>query len=223
MILSENTLHLLKNFAGIQPNIVFNKGSVIKTMAEAKNIVGIATIEEEFPVQFGIYDLNEFLGVLSLNDNSELKFEKDHVLIKSTSGRSRIKYYYSDVEMLTHPTKDIKMPLTEVSFVLDHDTLIKIKRAASTLALEEVAITGKNNVLTLSVIDQDNATSNTFSIDIAGKFEEEKFKFIFNINNLKMISGDYEVNISQKLISNFINKSTATEYIIAVEKNSTFG
>ena len=125
--------------------------------------------------------------------------------------------------MLTTPTKDVKMPPADVSFILDQDTLGRIKRAASTLGHSELSITGKDGVLSLSVVDSQNATSNAFSIDVSGEFAGDNFNFVFNIANLKMIPGDYEVGISSKLISHFVNKEMGIEYWIALEKTSTFG
>tara|TARA_Y100001935_G_C17126756_1_gene418508 strand:- start:24 stop:698 length:675 start_codon:yes stop_codon:yes gene_type:complete len=223
MELKDETLSVLKNYASINPNIVIQEGNTIKTMTEARNVLSSATLAEDFPQEFGIYDLNEFLGVISLVGEPRLKFENDYVVVTDSSNRSRVKYFYSDPEMLTTPTKDVKMPPADVSFTLDQDTLGRIKRAASTLGHSELSITGKDGVLSLSVIDSQNATSNAFSIDVSGEFAGDNFNFVFNIANLKMIPGDYEVGISSKLISHFVNKEMGIEYWIALEKTSTFG
>tara|TARA_B100000900_G_scaffold343246_1_gene306897 strand:- start:229 stop:903 length:675 start_codon:yes stop_codon:yes gene_type:complete len=223
MELKESTLSVLKNYAAINPNIVVQKGNKIKTMTEARNVLSSATLEEEFPQEFGIYDLNEFLGVIGLVGEPRLTFENEYVTITDSSNRSRVKYFFSDPEMLTTPTRDVQTPPIDVSFVLDNDTLNRIKKASSTLGHTEFSITGKDGVLTLAVIDSKNTTSNAFSIDISGEFTEDNFNFIFDIKNLKMIPGDYQVGLSSKLISHFVNKNTGIEYWIALEKTSTFG
>lgn len=223
MELSESTLEVLKNFSSINSNLVFNEGNVIKTVSEAKNVLSTSTLDVEFPRKFGIYDLNEFLSTLSLLDTPRLKFEDNFVIVSDGSGRSRIKYHYSDTEMLTSPSKDIIMPETEVKFTLDRETLLKIKRAASVLGHTEVSVSVKDNVMALSVIDNNDNTSNAFSIDVDGTFESTNFSFVFNISNLKMIDGDYDVGISSKLISHFVNKETGIEYWVALEKTSTYG
>ena len=116
------------------------------------------------------------------------------------------------------------MPSADVSFTLDNDTLNKLKRAASTLGHSEVSITGQDGVLSLSVVDSQNMTSNAFSIDVDGTYPDGAvFNFILSINNLKMLPGDYEVQISSKLISQFSNKEVDLKYWIALEKTSTFG
>ena len=223
MELSENTLSILKNYAGINSNIVIEEGNTVKTISEAKNVMSTAAIVEEFPQTFGIYDLNEFLGVLSLVDTPNLSFKDEYVVVSDSSGRSKVKYFYSDPDMLTKPGKNVNMPVSDVTFTLDSDTLGRIKRAASTLGHNEVSITGENGVLSISVVDSKNATSSAFSIDVAGDFADVPFNFIVNISNLKIMPGDYEVNISSKLISQFTNKEFGISYWIALEKTSTYG
>ena len=223
MELSENTLSILKNYAGINSNIVFNEGNSIQTISEAKNVLSAASTVEDFPQDFGIYDLNEFLNVLGLVDVPNLSFEKDYVLISDSSGRSKVKYFFSDPDMLTSPSKKIVMPQCEVQFNLDANTLSRIKRAAAALGHDEVSITPGNGHLTLSVVDSKNATSNTFAIDIAGNYPADPFNFVISISNLKIIPGDYHVAISSKLISEFSNNELGVSYWIALEKSSTYG
>ena len=224
MELSENTLSVLKNFSGINQNILIRSGNTIKTISEARNVLATAVVDESFPQDFGVYDLNEFIGVLGLVDTPNLQFEDEYVRISDSSGRSKVKYFFSAEETLTSPQKDITMPEADVSFTLDNDTLNKLKRAASTLGHSEVSISGKDGILSLSVVDSQNMTSNAFSIDVDGTYPEDAvFNFILSINNLKMLPGDYEVQISSKLISQFSRKDSNLKYWIALEKSSTFG
>ncbi len=223
MELSENTLSVLRNFSTINQNVMFRQGNVLKTMSEARNVLASATLDAELPQDFGIYDLNEFIGVLGLVDTPRLKFDTDYVTIGDSSGRTKIKYFFSSEDTLTTPSKDVNMPDGEVKFTLDEDTLNKIKRAASTLGHTELSITGKNGVLSLTVVENQNSTSNTFTIDIDGEFGDAEFKFVLSIANLKILAGDYDVNISSKLISNFKHKEQPVQYWIALEKTSTYG
>ena len=224
MELNENTLNVLKNFSGINQNMLIQQGSTIKTISEARNVLATAVVEEEFPQPFGIYDLNEFIGVLGLVDTPRLKFAEEYVTIGDSTGRSKVKYFFSPEETLTTPQKDINMPETDVKFTLTNDTLNKIKRAASTLGHDEVLITGNDGVLSLSVVDSQNSTSNAFSIDIDGEFPSgANFNFILSISNLKILTGDYDVEISSKLISCFKHKDLNVKYWIALEKTSSYG
>jgi hypothetical protein len=224
MELNENTLSVLKNFSSINQNLLVRQGNTVRTMSEARNVMATALLETEFPQDFGVYDLNEFIGVLSLVDGPRLSFEEECVTIGDSTGRSKVKYFFSPEETLTTPTKNINMPDADVKFTLTADTLNKLRRAASTLGHTEVSITGNNGVLSLSVIDGQNSTSNAFSIDIDGEYNQDaKFNFVLNISNLKLLAGDYEVEISSKLISKFAHKEVNVSYWIALEKTSTYG
>ena len=186
MELSESTLQVLRNFSGINQNLLIKSGSNIKTISEARNVVATADVTESFEKDFGIYDLNEFIGVMGLVDAPSLKFDEDFVTVSDSSGRSKVKYFYAAEETLTTPTKDVTMPEADVKFVLDNDTLNKLKKAASTLGHSEVSIKAKDGILSLSVVENQNATSNAFSIDIDGEFKQDAvFNFIISISNLK--------------------------------------
>jgi hypothetical protein len=223
MELSDNTLQVLKNFSTINQNLMIRSGNTIKTISEARNVLATAVVDAEFPQDFGIYDLNEFIGVLGLVDTPRLKFEDEYVTIGDSTGRSKVKYFFSPEETLTTPQKDLKMPDGDVKFTLDNDTLNRLKKAASALGHSEVSITGKNGVLSLSVVESQNSTSNAFSIDIDGDFGDATFNFVMSIANLKILPGDYDVSISSKLISQFSHKEMNVQYWIALEKTSTYG
>ena len=217
-------MNVLKNYSTINPNIVITEGNTLKTISVARNVLSRTELNEEFPTSFGIYDLTEFLNVLSLVDSPRLKFEKDYVTVGDSTGRSSVKYFYSDPEMLTSPGKDINMPEPEVKFVLDTDTLGKVKRAAAALGHDEVAISPTTGAVRLSVIDSKDATSNAFSIDVEGTYPEGvDFNFVMNVGNIKVVNEDFEVGISSKLISQFASKQSPIEYFIALEKSSTYG
>ena len=224
MELNDGTLQVLKNFSGINQNILIKEGNTLRTISEARTVLARAAVKEQFPKNFGIYDLNEFIGVLSLVDTPRLKFDDDYVTIGESTGRSKVKYFFSAEEMLTTPQKDITMPDAEVKFVLTNDTLNKLKRAAAALGHSEVSISNNNGVLSLSVVETQNSTSNTFSMDIDGEYNQEaNFKFVLNIANLKILPGDYDVEISSKLITQFSHKEHDVQYWIALEKTSTYG
>ena len=224
MELSDRTLSVLKNFANINSNIVFREGNELKTISVAKNILAKARLDENIPTTFGIYDLSEFLNVLSLVENPSLKFEENSVVISDASGLRGNRYYFSDVDMLSAPSKDVVMPETEVKFTLDIDTLRRLQRASSVLGHDSISITPEGGSVKLTVVDPEDATSNSFFSYVEGEFEEGvDFNFILNVNNLRLIHSDYEVSISSKLISNFKSTQSQIEYFIALEKSSTYG
>jgi hypothetical protein len=223
MELNEKVLQVLKNFAAINPNIVVEQGNVIRTLSEGKNVFGKAELDATFPQRFGIYDLNEFLSVINLVEEPFLSFQDTHVIVNDTTGLSKIKYYFTDTEYLTTSTKDIVMPEPEIRFSISNETLNRVKRAASALGHSVVAIRPNNGSISLTVFDEGNSTSNTFTIDVEGSYQSDSFDLILSIANLKLLPGDYQVEISSKLISHFINKESSVEYWVALEKSSKYG
>ena len=221
MKLSDRTINLLKNFASINQSILFKQGKSLRTISVMKNILAEATIGEDLPKDFGIYDLNQFLNGLALHNNPELDFEDDsYVIIKE--GRSRSKYFFADPNVIvTPPDKDINIPTEDVSFELSTQQLDKLLKAAGIYQLPDLAVIGEAGVVKLLVRDKKNDTSNDFSV-IVGETDKE-FTFNFKIENIKILPGTYEVVVSQKLLSKFTNKDCDLRYYIALEPDSTFG
>ena len=228
MELSTETISVLKNYAAINANFVFKNEEYISTIAEAKNILSRYKMEE-MPHAFmerevGIYDLPEFLNAISLVDTPSFKFEDDYVNIGDSSGRSNIKYFYSSIELLTHPSESMLKKASDlsnyvVSFTLDADTLSKLRKASSALGHTDLIVTKNGESIQLTIADAENSTGNTYSLDVAGETDHDDFKLVFNIQNLKMMHGDYQVKISDKYLAYF--NGAAIEYWIALEKNKT--
>ena len=221
MKLSDKTLSVLKNFSTINQSILFKQGSKLRTISVMKNILAEATITEEIPKDFGIYDLNQFLNGLSLHQSPELDFVNNgHVVIKE--GRMRSKYFFADPNVIiTPPDKAIDLPTEDVSFELSTDQLDKLLKAAAIYQLADLAVEGGDGVVKLLVRDKKNDTSNSFSVTVG---ETDKvFSFNFKVENIKILPGTYEVVVSQKLLSRFVNADRDLTYYIALEPDSTFG
>ena len=220
MQLSESTKEILKNFSEINPNLMIKPGKQLKTISTMKNILATANVSEDFPQDIAIYDLNEFLGVMSLFTKPTFAFDDKSLSISEEGTSTKSKYYFADPSILTVPQKDVKMPEAEVQFTLTETDLTKVKKAASMLQLPDIAITSKGSDITLSAIDKKNDTANNFSIKVGET--NSKFEFHFKTEHLKMLPGDYNVSISSKLISNFKHKSKPIEYWVALENTSKF-
>ena len=221
MKLSDKTILLLKNFSSINQSILFKQGTRLRTMSVMKNILAEATIDEELPKDFGIYDLNQFLNGLSLHQSPELDFAKDeHVVIKE--GKMRSKYFFADPSVIVSPPeKEITLPSEDVSFSLASQQLEKLKKAASIYQLPDISAIGDGGVVKLVARDKKNDTSNDFSI-VVGETDKQ-FVFNFKEENLKIIPGTYDVVVSSKLLSRFTNQNYDVLYYIALEPDSTFG
>jgi hypothetical protein len=221
MNLSSDTIVILKNFASINQSIFVREGNKLKTMSVMKNVLAEAIVEEEFPKDFAIYDLNQFLNGISLHDNPELDFSNDSYLT-IREGKRRVKYFFADPSVIVSPPeKDIVVPSDDIEFQLDHSQLEKLLKASSIYQLPDLAAVGENGVISLVVRDKKNDTSNEFSI-IVGETNEE-FTMNFKVENIKIVPGSYDVVISNKLISKFESKARNLRYWIALEPDSTFG
>lgn len=223
MEISATTVNILKNFASINSNIVIKPGSRIMTVAEARNVLAVAEVPENFESDVGIYDLQEFLNILSLVDAPTLRFDANHMNICGDGGRTKITYFYADTDILTSPNKPIDMPSREISFNLDQATLVNIKRSAQVLGHGHLSIEPSDGAIKLSVVDLENNTGNVYSVEVDGEYSKDNFKFILNISNLKMLTGDYKVSISKKLVAEFVNPDQKITYWIALEKSSEYG
>ena len=218
MKLSKDTINILRNFSGVNSNLLLTAGSKLSTISTGKNILASTTVAETFPSEFGIYDLNEFLGALSLFTDPDLKFTDKYVTIKE-AGNS-IKYYAADKTVLAYPQKDIQFPTADVNFTLTSATLAMAIRTASVLRAPDVSIVGDGTDITLVVGDRKNPTGNTYDYKV-GK-TGSTFNVAIKVENLKMIPGDYTVDISSKKISRFSSTSGDLTYFVAVEADSTF-
>jgi|TARA_R100000030_G_scaffold78036_2_gene60985 hypothetical protein len=221
MKLSETTVNLLKNFSSINQSILFKEGNKLRSISVMKNILAEATVEESFPKDFGIYDLNQFLNGLSLHASPELDFKSnDFVMIRE--GKMRSKYFFADPTVIVAPPeKEISLPTEDICFELTSQQLEKLKKAASIYQLPDISAIGEAGVIKLVARDKKNDTSNDFSI-VVGETDSE-FVFNFKEENLKIVPGSYDVVVSQKLLSRFTNQNIDVTYFIALEPDSTFG
>ena len=220
MKLSDSTLTVLKNFAGINNSILVKQGSKLRTISVAKNILAEADISEDFPKDVAIYDLNQFLNGLSLHQDPNLDFtEESYLTIRE--GKRRVKYFFADPQVIiAPPEKEISLPTEDVCFQLESVTLEKLLKAAAVYQLPDLAAVGENGVVKLVVRDKKNDTSNEFAV-VVGETDKD-FTFNFKVENIKIIPGAYDVVISSKLLAKFTNSSYNLIYYIALEPDSTF-
>ena len=221
MKLTNETINVLKNFSTINQNLVIKEGSSISTMSAMKNIIAKATVEEKFEKEFAIYDLNEFLSALSLFSNPNLDFNDDYVVMtEDGSNGKKLKYWYSDPSVVTSPTKEVTMPSSEIEFNLSRDTLSEVTKAAAVIGVPDMVLESGE----LRVTDKKNDTANSYSTQVVQSNDEaEKYKFWFKVENLKLLQGSYDVQVSAKKISYFKNSNFDIEYFIALEPESTYG
>ena len=220
MRLSDKTLMLLKNFSTINQSILFKKGNSLRTISVMKNILAEATIEEDIPKDFGVYDLNQFLNALSLHQKPELDFKNDGYTVISED-KARSKYFFADPNVIVSPPeKEITLPTEVVCFQLNTNELDKLLKAAAVYQVPDSSVIGKDGSISIVVRDKKNDTSNHFSVTVGETIND--FVFNFKVENIKILPGSYNVVVSSKLLSCFTKTDIDVKYYIALEPDSTF-
>jgi hypothetical protein len=220
MKISKKTLDILKNFAAIRSSILVDPGNRLTTVSPARNIMAEAAIDEEFDTQFAIYDLNKFLGTISLFQNPEFDFGPKSVVISGANGAS-VEYFYSEPSLLNIQNKRITMPKSVVSFELKQSVFGELMKAASVMQLPDIFVRSDDdgNII-IGATDKTQSTSNAYRMEV-GK-TDKSFNFKFKVENMKMMAGDYQVDITEKVVSKFTNKNSDLCYWIALESDSNY-
>lgn len=219
MKISSNTKSILKNFSTINQGIKVKTGNKLETISNMKNILAVATVDENFPQDFSIYNLQEFLGASSLMNDPEFQFGDASLTISDDN--SALSYFYASEGMVISPEKMINMPDAEIKIDISSTLLNELQKAAGVLGVSDLILRSDGTKITLEVTDKKNATSNTFSRTV-GEGNGVSYVMNFKIENLKVLDGNYEVFVSSKGISNFKNKDVDLEYFIALEPDSKY-
>ena len=217
MRLSSETVSLLKNFASINQNLQFKTGNKLSTISAQKNILVNAEIPETLPSDFAIYDLNKFLGVMSLFQDPELEIGD-----KTMTVGGKVNYVFADPTMIVvPPEKELNFPHPEETFTLTNADFSQVIKAASLLGLPHICAVGNGLKITLEATDVHNSSSDDYKTEVGTT--NETFNLVFKLENLKLYTGDYNVELTSKGISKFSHTSSNLQYFIATESDSTFG
>ena len=219
VILSKKTLDVLKNFSTINSSIVFRKGSTVRTISNAENILAKFTGEEVFPSDFAIYDLSQFLSGISLFNDPQLEFTSgDFVSIRG--GRQSAKYYFSDPEITlkSAPERNVKFPGADLQFNLTADDLLALQKASAVYGLPDLTFQSEEGLDTIKLIlrDKENDTSNTYDLTVAG-CSTGTYSLDIKIENIRLLPGDYTVKVSSHLISEWTNSNLDLTYYVGLE------
>lgn len=221
MELSNETLSILSNFAGINQSILIRKGSVLSTISASKNILAKAEIDEQFDQEFGIYDLGKFLGVLKLYDNREFDFRDEYVVIRNKNNpKQYTRFYFSSPSVIIAPPADKDVKFSEnptISFSLSQKDFSNIVKGSSIMTLPDVVIEGKaGEPVLISGIDTENSAMGSLNQELS-EVADEDFSFSIAVENLtKLMNGAYDVALSENGIAKFENTTTGVTYFVAV-------
>lgn len=215
MKFTQKTIQVLKNFATINQGILFKKGNILSTVSTGYTIIGHATLDQEIEKDFAIYDLNRFLGALSLFSDPDIQLHEGYLTIKDAG--KELNYTFADPSVILAPRDDVKLPNVAATLKVSASVLSDITKALSVMGLPELAFVGDGENISVQAVNSKDPTSDVFKITNLGA-TENTFKAIFKIENMKIIPGEYEVSIAKKGISYF--KGADIEYYIAIEINS---
>jgi|TARA_R110000782_G_scaffold76855_1_gene152775 hypothetical protein len=214
MNFSNETLSILKNFSRINPSVVFRPGQTIRTISPQKTVMAAATVSETFDSSAGVYDVSRFLATLSLFDTPDVNFGKNQFDIKS--GKRSLKYTYTAENMIvTPPERDIEIPEPEARVAISSADLEGVIRAAGVLGLPEIAFISEGSDISLAAVDSKNPTADNYSVVVSEGSGFEPFRMIIKVDNLNLMSADYDVALSSKGMAHF--KSDKVQYWIAIE------
>jgi hypothetical protein len=217
---SKNTLSILKNFASLNSNLLVKPGKVIKTITPSKNGMAIATVEESFNTEFGIWDLNKFLGVVSLFNTPTFDFGQKNMKIKN-GGSSVVTYHYAEPRLLSVPTKDVIMPEINISITMTEKQFSELQKAASVMQLPDLSFKSDNDSIVAMVSDLSDPTSNSYQVVVGTGDNLPEFLFHFKMENIKILPGDYKINFAKNIVGEFIHKGMPLTYWFAMEANTS--
>ena len=221
MKLSEKTITLLENFSSINQSILVKKGSKLRTISVMKNILAEADVDENFERDFGIYDLPQFLNGVNLMKDPDLDLKNETYMIIREGKSTKVKFAFADPEVIvTPPEKPLELPSSDVKFQLDSTHLQKLLKASAIYQLPDLSAIGDGEEITLVVSDRKNDNSNEYTL-VVGKTDKE-FVFNFKMENIKLIPGSYDVQISKKNLAKFTNSNYNLDYFIALEPDSSY-
>lgn len=222
MKISKRTLDILKNFSAINSGLLVKVGNTITTVNPGKTIMAEAKVDEKFSKQFSIYDLNKFLGTVSLFKDPDFSFEQNYIAIKN--GKSTVKYYYCEEKLVNYTNKKVSMPKSAVEFDLSAKDFSELLKAAAVLQVQHLCVEPTKDGKSIQIVarDKEDVTSNDYSLVVSDYDGKANFEFIMDVDNLKIMSGDYRVQISEQGISMFSNKNEPLTYWIANHSDSSY-
>lgn len=213
MKFGEYTLTALKNFSTINPSLIIKAGNLQKTINGDSTILVEAEFEDSFPNDFGIYDLNQFLGNVTTLNNPDLDFTDKSVVM--VDGGLKLNYFFCSTNLIkAPPDKELVMKRVDAKFTLPNAMFQKLMRLAAMNSLPHLSIVGKNGELSAVVHDINNDSSNSVTTKI-GDYDGADLTSPFQIENFKLISDDYDVELMTKTFMKLTSKTRKLKYYIA--------
>ena len=207
------TIEILKNFSSINQSILIHEGNQLATMATTKNIFATAIVEDEFPKDFALYSLSEFLSVLSLFSEPKIEYGENDITIKE--GKMKVRYQYSSPAVVVSPPKGKSIPVRDVllTFDLKKEDLAGLVKASAILKATDLIIDQHS----MSVTNR-KGNDNTYKIDIEAAEGDTDRSFALKVEYLKLIPNDYRVQVNERVL-NFTNEEKQLSYTFTLDRD----
>lgn len=218
MKLSDNMMNTMKNFSTINQSLVLRRGKIQRSMSADKAVLVEAEFDDEIPVnEFGIYDLNQFLGNITTMNSPDLSFAETNV--KMNDGEVELVYYSCSPNLIVSPPdKELVMKKIDFEFSLTSKLLEKLLKLAAMNNFPNLSIIGKNGKLNANCHDIKNDTSNSLRTSLSlGDYNGSDFIATFKVENIKVIPDDYNIDVTLAGFAKFTSKNRKLKYFIALE------
>lgn len=219
MKITDKTLDIFKNFAGINSGMILKKGTKQSTIAPDDAIYVEATLTDDFPSDFGLYELPKFLTNLSLLESPELEFGGNVVEMRDKDGLT-LTYRGCSPELIHAPSEKaaaLKIDNPDVSLALSVSQIQKLLKVAAVNTFTHLTIFGSNGKLGVKVSDRASDTSNTGVMELGEWTQNTDFECVFKVEQLKIIPQNYNVTIMKDSFAIFQNQDNTLKYVIALE------
>lgn len=222
MKFSDTTIQILKNFSGFNPGILLRKGNTISTVTPLNTVMATAIVDDEFPQEAGIADLQKFLAVLNLFKEPDIEFGENAFII--SDGTQRVVWRYGAKAVIAYrESTEAKMPDDcEINVDVTWQDLQATIKAAGVLGMKQISVSGDGNKIYLSTMHEKDKNADKYSVVISDEnVPSESFDMIFKTEKLKMLPMDYNIVISSRGIAKF--EAETIKYYITTEEDSKFG
>ena len=148
-------------------------------------------------------------------------------MIEEGSSGTALKYWYSDPSVVTTPQKEVTMPECEITFTLESELLSDVQKAAAVIGAPDMVLEGMDlGTAVIKVTDKKNTTANDYAVQVDVNSEDPDknvpYKFWYKVENLKLLPGTYDVEVSSAKISFLKNTNVDISYFIALEPESSY-
>lgn len=217
MELTKETIAFLKYFSDINSNFKIETGNRIRCISVERHIYSEAKVTEDFKNDFCIYDLKQFLGILSLFKKPSIDYtERLMDITDEESEGTHMKFIAAAQETLRIPEKELKEPPYEYVLDLKQDDIQRLQSAGNLLKSPHIMFYGDENGVYVKVTDLTGKSGNDFQIKLDST--PNNFKFVIRYEYFKLFPGDYRVHLAEAGMIKFENLNYPVITCVAVER-----